>query len=163
MTNSKAWSSNVKFENGQLTIAGVTATNLAREFGTPAFIMDEDDFKARASAFRDAMAKNFDSSIVYYASKAFICKQLVRWIHELGMGIDVATGGELEVALSMEFPAHRIQVHGNNKSLAEIDRAVDAGVGNIVIDSLQEIPRVAAAAKKYGKTQSVMIRLNPGV
>ena len=157
------WAANVKFENGELNIAGMSAKELAAEYGTPAFILDEEDFKARASAFTNAMKNSFESSIVYYASKAFICKQIVRWIHELGMGIDVATGGELEVALSMEFPAHRIQVHGNNKSLSEIDRAVGAGVGNIVIDSLQEIPRVAEAAKKYGKTQSVMIRLNPGV
>lgn len=162
MSNS-AWSANVKFVDGQLIVAGKSATELAREFGTPAFILDEDDFKARAIAFRDAMKNSFDSSIVYYASKAFTCKQVVRWIHELGMGLDVATGGELEVALSINFPAHRIQVHGNNKSLSEIDRAVDVGVGNIVIDSLWEIPRIAEAAKKYGKTQSVMIRLNPGV
>lgn len=161
--NHNPWASNVKFENGELTVAGMTAKELAAEYGTPSFILDEDDFKMRASAFTNAMKSSFDSSIVYYASKAFICKQIVRWVHELGMGIDVATGGELEVALSMEFPVHRIQVHGNNKSLAEIDRAVGAGVGNIVIDSLQEIPRVAEAAKKYGKTQSVMIRLNPGV
>lgn len=157
------WAANVKFENGQLTVAGMNATELAAEYGTPAFILDEDDFKARASAFVSSMQKSFDSSTVYYASKAFLCKQIVRWIHELGMGIDVATGGELEVALAMDFPAHRIEVHGNNKSLAEIDRAVNAGVGCIVIDSLQEIPRVAEAAKKYGKTQAVMIRLNPGV
>ena len=162
MTHS-AWSANVKFVDGQLTVAGLSATELAREYGTPAFILDEADFKARASAFSTAMKNSFSSSIVYYASKAFICKEVVRWIHELGMGIDVATGGELEVAMSINFPAHRIQVHGNNKSLAEIDRAVEVGVGIIVIDSLQEISRVAAAAKKYGKTQSVMIRLTPGV
>ena len=157
------WAANVKFENGQLIVAGLSSKELAAEYGTPAYILDEEDFKARASAFTNAMAKSFDSSIVYYASKAFLCKQVVRWIHELGMGIDVATGGELEVALAMEFPTHRIEVHGNNKSLAEIDRAVDAGVGCIVIDSLQEIARVAEVAKKYGKTQAVMIRLNPGV
>ena len=158
-----AWSANAKFVNGQLTVAGKSATDLAREFGTPAFILDEDDFKARAIAFRDAMESSFDSSIVYYASKAFTCKQVVRWIDELGLGIDVATGGELEVALSTNFPVDRIEVHGNNKSLSEIDRAVSVGVGVIVIDSLWEIPRVADAAKKYSKTQSVMIRLNPGV
>ena len=157
------WAANVKFVNNQLTVAGISATELAKEFGTPAFILDEQDFKSRAMAFTDAMKRSFDSSIVYYASKAFICKQVVGWINELGMGIDVATGGELEVALSMNFPVERIEVHGNNKSLAEIDRAVSVGVGCIVIDSLQEISRVAAAAKKYGRTQSVMIRLNPGV
>ena len=162
-TNSGAWSSNVKFEDGQLIVAGLKASDLAREFGTPAFIMDEDDFKARASAFRNAMENNFESSLVYYASKAFTCKQVARWINELGLGIDVATGGELEVALSVNFPVERIEVHGNNKSKAEIDRAVEVGVGVIVIDSIQEIARVAAAAKKYGRTQSVMIRLNPGV
>ena len=158
-----AWSANAKFVDGQLTVAGKSATELAREFGTPAFILDEEDFKARAIAFRDEMKSSFDSSIVYYASKAFTCKQVVRWINELGLGIDVATGGELEVALSTNFPVARIEVHGNNKSLSEIDRAVSVGVGIIVIDSLWEIPRIAEAAKKYGKTQSVMIRLNPGV
>ena len=158
-----AWSSNVKFENGQLTIAGTTASELAREFGTPTFILDEDDFKARASAFVNAMQKSFSGATVYYASKAFTCKQIARWCNELGLGMDVATGGELEVALSVNFPASRIEVHGNNKSLSEIDRAVEVGVGCIVIDSIQEIGRVSDAAKRHGKTQSVMIRLNPGV
>ncbi|MBU3643212.1 MAG: diaminopimelate decarboxylase [Candidatus Nanopelagicaceae bacterium] len=158
-----AWSSNVKFENGQLTIAGTTASELAREFDTPTFILDEDDFKARASAFVNAMQKSFSGATVYYASKAFTCKQIARWCNELGLGMDVATGGELEVALSVNFPASRIEVHGNNKSLSEIDRAVEVGVGCIVIDSIQEIGRVADAAKRHGKTQSVMIRLNPGV
>ena len=158
-----AWSSNVKFENGQLTIAGTTASELAREFGTPTFILDEDDFKARASAFVNAMQKSFSGATVYYASKAFTCKQIARWCNELGLGMDVATGGELEVALSVNFPASCIEVHGNNKSLSEIDRAVEVGVGCIVIDSIQEIGRVADAAKRHGKTQSVMIRLNPGV
>ena len=162
MTHS-AWASNVKFENGELTVAGKSATELAREFGTPAFFLDEDDFKSRAATFVKAMQNAFESSTVYYASKAFTCKEIARWCDELGLGIDVATGGELEVALSVNFPVARIEVHGNNKSLAEIDRAVAVGVGCIVIDSIQEISRIAAAAKKHGKTQSVMIRLNPGV
>lgn len=162
MTHS-AWASNVKFENGELTVAGKSATELAREFGTPAFFLDEDDFKNRAATFVKAMQNAFESSTVYYASKAFTCKEIARWCNELGLGIDVATGGELEVALSVNFPVARIEVHGNNKSLAEIDRAVSVGVGCIVIDSIQEISRIAAAAKKHGKTQSVMIRLNPGV
>lgn len=162
MTHS-AWASNVKFENGELTVAGKSATELAREFGTPAFFLDEDDFKSRAATFVKAMQNAFESSTVYYASKAFTCKEIARWCNELGLGIDVATGGELEVALSVNFPVSRIEVHGNNKSLAEIDRAVAVGVGCIVIDSIQEISRIAVAAKKHGKTQSVMIRLNPGV
>lgn len=162
MTHS-AWASNVKFENGELTVAGKSAIELAREFGTPAFFLDEDDFKSRAATFVKAMQNAFESSTVYYASKAFTCKEIARWCDDLGLGIDVATGGELEVALSVNFPVDRIEVHGNNKSLAEIDRAVSVGVGCIVIDSIQEISRIATAAKKHGKTQSVMIRLNPGV
>ena len=157
------WSANAKFVDGQLKVAGISAAELAREFGTPLFVLDEADFKARAIAFRDAMKEAFSSSIVYYASKAFTCKEVARWISELGLGIDVATGGELEVALAVDFPAKRIQVHGNNKSVAEIERAVNVGVGNIVIDSIQEIARVATAAKKFNKVQPVMIRLNPGV
>jgi diaminopimelate decarboxylase len=162
MTDS-VWSANAKFVGGELMVAGVSATDLARQFGTPVFILDEADFKARAISYRDAMNSAFASSIVYYASKAFTCKEVARWISELGLGIDVATGGELEVALSVAFPPARIQVHGNNKSVAEIERAVSVGVGNIVIDSMQEIARVAAAAEKFKKVQSVMIRLNPGV
>ena len=158
-----AWSSNAKFENGQLMVAGKSAIDLAREFGTPSFILDEADFKSRAIAFRDSMNSAFPSSLVYYASKAFTCKEVLRWIKELGMGVDVATGGELEVALAVDFPPAKIQVHGNNKSIAEIERAVEVGVGNIVIDSMWEISRIAAAAKKFGKQQAVMARLNPGV
>ena len=157
------WSANAKFADGQLTIAGISATDLAREFGTPLFVLDEADFKARASAFRDQLSSAFPASTIYYACKAFTCKQLMRWMDELGLGVDVATGGELEVALAVNFPPARIEVHGNNKSLAEIDRAVSVGVGMIVIDSIQEISRIAAAAKSHGKVQPVSIRLKPGV
>lgn len=157
------WASNVKFENGQLFLAGISAIDLAREYGTPTFFLDEEDFKSRAIAFRDSMRNAFPSSTVYYASKAFTCKEVARWIAELEMGIDVATGGELAVALSVGFPVDRIEVHGNNKSIAEIEKSVEVGVGLIVIDSLQEIERVALAARKFGKRQRVMVRLNPGV
>ena len=158
-----AWPANVKFVEGQLNIAGIAASDLAREFGTPAFILDEADFKARAMAFRDLLANSFASSNIYYACKAFTCKQLMRWMDELGLGVDVATGGELEVALAVNFPPARIEVHGNNKSLSEIDRAVSVGVGMIVVDSLWEIPRIAEAARRHNKVQRVSIRLKPGV
>ena len=161
--SSSVWSANAKFVDGELNIAGKSATDLAREFGTPLYVLDEADFKARALAFKESLDSAFDSAIVYYASKAFLCKEIVRWLDQLGLGIDVATGGELEVALSVNFPVDRILVHGNNKSIAEIDRAVSAKVGVIVIDSIQEISRVAAAAKKHNQRQKVMIRLKPGV
>jgi diaminopimelate decarboxylase len=100
---------------------------------------------------------------VYYAAKAFICTDVARWIKEEGIGIDVCTGGELAVALAGGIDPKKIEVHGNNKSVAEIERAVQVGVKTIVIDSLFEIERVAAAATKHGVRQAVMLRLTPGV
>jgi diaminopimelate decarboxylase len=100
---------------------------------------------------------------VYYAAKAFICTDVASWIKEEGIGIDVCTGGELAVALAGGIDPKKIEVHGNNKSVAEIERAVQVGVKTIVLDSLYEIERVAAAATKYGVRQAVMLRLTPGV
>jgi diaminopimelate decarboxylase len=158
------WSSSISLGD-ELSISGITATDLAREFGTPVFIMDEADFRSRAKNWDSALKSAFgsNSGTVYYAAKAFICTEVARWIKDIGIGIDVCTGGELAVALAGEIDPSTIQVHGNNKSVAEIDRAVSVGVGNIVIDSLFEIERVAAAAAKYGKIQKVLLRLTPGI
>ena len=111
------------------------------------------------------MEANFGSSAgnVYYAAKAFICTDVARWIKEEGIGIDVCTGGELAVALAGGIDPKKIEVHGNNKSVAEIDRAVAVGVKTIVMDSLFEIERVAAATTAHGVRQAVMLRLTPGV
>ena len=157
------WSANVSFASGSLVVAGCSASDLAKEFGTPAFILDETDFRNRATEYKNELEKVFPDSVVYYAGKAFLCVELVRWLDLLGLGVDVATGGELAVALAGKIPAERIKVHGNNKSISEITRAVQAGVGSIVIDSIMEIERIAAVAKKLGKVQPVMIRLTPGV
>ena len=149
----------------ELSIGGVSASNLAKEFGTPLFVVDEDDFKARAMSFKSALDKHFGSHAgrVYYASKAFLNKEIARWIDGTGIGIDVASGGELAVALAVNFPVDRIQVHGNNKSEAEIEKAVVAGVGAIVIDSMQEIERVARIAATHKKIQKVFIRVTAGI
>ena len=106
------FSTNASFAN-ELSIGGVKATDLVREFGSPLFVVDEDDFKARALAFKSALDKHFGAHAgrVYYASKAFLNKEIARWIDSVGIGIDVASGGELAVALSVNFPAERIQVH----------------------------------------------------
>jgi diaminopimelate decarboxylase len=159
------WSPAISFEGGLLTIGGLSARQLATEFGTPTFFIDEDHFRARAAAWARALDENFGNSAgdVYYAAKAFICTDVARWIKEEGIGIDVCTGGELAVALAGGIDPKKIEVHGNNKSLAEIDRAVAVGVKTIVIDSLYEIERVAAAAHKHGVRQGVMLRLTPGV
>ena len=158
------WSSHVK-TGAELTISSISATALAKEFGTPAFIMDEADFRDRASAWNAALNSAFGSNagVVYYAAKAFICVEVARWIKDLGIGIDVCTGGELAVALKGGINPAKIEVHGNNKSVAEIEKAVSVGVGTIVIDSLYEIERVAAAATKHGVVQKVLLRLTPGI
>jgi diaminopimelate decarboxylase len=158
------WSSHVK-TGTELTISSIPATSLAKEFGTPAFIMDESDFRDRASAWNAALNNAFESNAgtVYYAAKAFICVEVARWIKDIGIGIDVCTGGELAVALKGGIDPAKIEVHGNNKSVAELEKAVAAGVGTIVIDSLYEIDRVAAAAAKHGVVQKVLLRLTPGI
>jgi len=158
------WSSHVKIGT-ELSIASIPASQLAKEFGTPAFIMDEGDFRTRATAWNSALHAAFGEQAgnVYYAAKAFICVEVARWIKDLGIGIDVCTGGELAVALKGGIDPKKMEFHGNNKSVAEIERAVSAGVGTIVIDSLWEIERVATAAAAHGVVQKVLLRLTPGI
>jgi diaminopimelate decarboxylase len=158
------WSSSVT-TGAELSIAGITAKTLAKEFGTPTFFIDEADFRERARAWDKALKDSFgpNAGTVYYASKAFICTELVRWIKEIGIGIDVSTGGEMAVALAGGIDPAKIEVHGNNKSIAEIEKAVSIGVETIVIDSLYEIERVAAAATEAGKVQRVLLRITPGI
>jgi diaminopimelate decarboxylase len=151
-------------EQGVLEIGGISAMTLAEEFGTPAFILDEDDMRARARAWRSAFETAFDGRAdVYYAGKAFLSVAVARWMAEEGLGLDVASGGELAVALAAGFPPARIAMHGNNKSVHEIDRAVASGVGTIIIDSFLEIQRIANVAAARGLRQKVMVRATPGV
>jgi len=158
------WSSSVT-TGTELSLAGITAKTLANEFGTPTFFIDEADFRARALAWDKAVKDAFGphAGTVYYASKAFICTELARWIKDIGIGIDVSTGGEMAVALAGDIDPSKIEVHGNNKSIAEIERAISVGVESIVIDSLYEIERVAEAAKNAGKVQRVLLRITPGI
>lgn len=136
---------------------------LAADFGSPLFILDEADFRERAASFRAAYAAGAAPATVYYAAKAFLATTVARWVEEEGLGLDVASGGELAVALAAGFPADRIILHGNNKSLAEIERALEAGVGLIVIDSMTEIGRVAEAAQRLGVIAPVLVRVTVGV
>jgi diaminopimelate decarboxylase len=153
-------------EAGRVEVGGIDVETLAREYGTPAFILDEADFRARATAFRDAFASAFGEvggADVYYAGKAFVCTAVARWIAQDGLFLDTCSGGELAVALRAQVPPERIALHGNNKSDAEIERAVAAGVGRIVIDSRPEINRVAQAAARHGVRQPVLLRVTVGV
>ncbi|MGI5283460.1 diaminopimelate decarboxylase [Nonomuraea polychroma] len=145
--------------DGALTVGGVDVRDLARDHGTPIYILDEDDVRSRMRDYATAFA----GSDVHYAGKAFLCKEIVRWLHDEGLGLDVASGGELAVALSVGFPPERITMHGNNKSVAELARALEAGVGHIVVDSFDEIARLGYLAEQQGKRPKVMIRVTTGV
>jgi diaminopimelate decarboxylase len=146
-------------DDGVLTLGGRSVVDLAREHGTPGYFLDEDDLRGRARAWHTAFA----DADVYYAGKAFLCTAVARWIAEEGLGLDVCTGGELAVALRAEFPPERLQFHGNNKSVDELRRAVEVGVGRVVVDSFVEIERLGRIAAEAGVRQRVMVRVTPGV
>jgi diaminopimelate decarboxylase len=145
-------------ERGRLEIGGCDALELAREFGTPAYVYAEHDIRARARMYLQAFAARTDRFEVVYASKAFPCTAAERILVEEGLSCDVASGGELHIALAAGFAPERIYMHGNNKTPAELDYALEAGVGTIVIDSFDEIERLAGA-----RGQGVMLRVTPGI
>ncbi len=155
------WATNVSKVDGVLTVAGFTAPELANEFGTPTYVLDEDDFRSRARAFRDAFGGI--GADVFYAGKAFLCVAVARWIAEEGLNLDVCTGGELAVALKAGFPAERIGLHGNNKSNEELRRALKAGVGRIIVDSVEEIARLTTLTTQLGVSAPVLVRVTAGV
>lgn len=154
------WSTHTRKVEGELEIAGVALSDLVAEHGTPAFFMDEADFRSRAVAFRDA----FDDFDVYYAGKAFLSIAVAKWLAEDGLNLDVCSAGELAVARRAGFDMAKIGYHGNNKSTAELAQAFDLGVGRVVIDSFAEIERVTALAAEHEPgTVKVMIRVTAGV
>jgi diaminopimelate decarboxylase len=135
--------------------------------GTPLYVVDEQDARDRAAELKAAFGDAFESAgshaTVYYAGKAFLSTEIARWMTAAGLNIDVCSGGELAVALAADVDPARLGFHGNNKSLAEIDRGVEVGVGAIVLDSVVEVERVAAAAETHGRVQAVRLRINSGV
>jgi diaminopimelate decarboxylase len=154
-------------DDGALIIAGVSAPALAAEHGTPAYLLDEGEFRARARAFTTAFANAFEAVgtgvDVYYAGKALLTVAVARWAREEGLRVDTASGGELAVALAADVPGALIGLHGNNKSDAELAAALDAQVGRIVVDSLGEVDRVADLAAARGVVAPVMVRVTTGV
>ncbi|HEY8866822.1 MAG TPA: diaminopimelate decarboxylase, partial [Solirubrobacteraceae bacterium] len=150
-------------EEGRLEIGGCDALDLAREFGTPAYVVAEDDIRARARRFRDAFAARHDDFDILFASKAFPCTAVYRVLAAEGLSCDVASGGELSLALRGGFDPGRIYLHGNAKSDDELRFALASGVGHVVIDSLDEVDRLAAIAGAAGATQPVLVRVTPGV
>lgn len=150
----------VRGDAGVVTVAGVPVTDLATEYGTPLFVIDEDDFRSRC---REIGAAFGGGANVHYAAKAFLCSEIARWVDEEGLCLDVASGGELAVALHAGFPAERIALHGNNKSIHELTTAVKSGVGHVVLDSMTEIERLDAIAGEAGVVQDVLLRVTVGV
>ena len=158
---SNVWPRNVvRADDGEVRVAGVRVSDLASEFGTPLFVIDEDDFRARCRAMADAFGGGEN---VHYAAKAFLCTEVARWIAAEGLSLDVCSGGELAVALHAGFPSERIALHGNNKSLDELTAAVRAGIGHVVLDSMMEIERLDAIAGRLGTVQDVLVRVTVGV
>jgi len=151
--------------DGAVRIGGLPVTDLAREFGTPVFLLDEGDFRARARSWRSAFESAFGvgNVSVYYAGKAFLSIEVAKWVTEEGLGLDVCTGGEFAIAQAAQFPAGHLTFHGNNKSHEEIESAVAAGVGIIAVDSFYELERVAQAALASDVVQKILIRVTPGV
>ena len=144
--------------DGQLQIGGCGLLDLAYEYGTPLFVYDEQHLRDRC---REAVAVFGDG--VAYATKAFLCTEMARLAYSEGMHLDVATGGELHVALSAGVPADRLVLHGNNKSTAELAAALEAGVGRIVVDSFDELDRLDELHAAHGVCPKVLLRLTPGI
>ena len=143
---------------GRLSIGGCDLIELARAFGTPLFVYDEEHLRDRCRQAVEAFGSG-----VSYAAKAFLCVAMARLAHSEGMGIDVATGGELHVALAAGVPADRLVLHGNNKSMDELRYGVEAGVGRIVVDSFDELDRIDVLHAETGARPRVLLRFTPGV
>jgi len=146
---------------GRLEIGGCDAVALAREFGTPAYVYAEDDLRERARTVLEAFAARTARCEVLYASKAFPCTAALRLFADAGLSCDAASGGELHLALAAGFAPQRIHLHGNNKSDAELEQALEAGVGHVIVDSFDELDRLARLAP--GSGQPVLVRVNPGI
>ncbi|RUP87422.1 diaminopimelate decarboxylase [Dermabacter sp. HSID17554] len=161
------WSMNTtRNARGEVEIAGVGVGEIKERFGTPTFVIDEEDFRSRARLFRDTFERAFaplSGVDMSYAGKAFLSTAVARWVHSEGLGLDVCSGGELAIALRAGSDARRLTFHGNNKSDAELKYAIEAGVGRLVLDSLEEIDRVSALAATAGTCQRVLLRVTSGV
>ncbi|MFJ3880402.1 diaminopimelate decarboxylase [Streptomyces sp. NPDC090077] len=147
-----------RLAHGGLTVAGVELAEVAERFGTPVYVLDEGEVRGRCRTYRDA----FPDADVLYAAKAFLSRAMVRWVQEEGLGLDVCSAGELELAVTAGFPPERIVLHGNAKSPRDLGSALRLGVGRIVIDGPSEIARIAAAVGPDDR-QKVMVRVVPGV
>jgi diaminopimelate decarboxylase len=154
------WPRGARRSGGVLTLGGVDVRALAAEFGTPLYVCDEEDVRSRCRDYLEAFGPD---GRVFYAAKAFCSRAMLRWVSSEGLGVDVCTGGELEVALSAGVPPEQITLHGNNKTFDELSRAVSTGVGHIVADSFEEIARLAFLTEGATVRPNVLVRVTTGV
>ncbi len=151
-------------DKNHLTIGGCNTVELVKEFGTPVIAYDENEIRKNCKAFVKSIEDNYNGNgRVLYASKAFSCKEMYRIVDSENMGIDVVSGGELYTALSVGFPAEKIYFHGNNKKHSELEQAIDAGIGRIVVDNLTELATLNALAGQKGKKVGILFRIKPGI
>lgn len=151
-------------ENGHLTIGGCDTTELAKEFGTPLYVMDEDTIRNTCKSYVNSVEKYYNGNgLPLYASKALSCKALVQLIKSENMGLDVVSGGEIFTAMQAGFPAEKIHFHGNNKTEAELNMALDYNIGKIVVDNLYELELLNRLAGEKGKVVKISMRIKPGI
>lgn len=151
-------------EKKHLTIGGVDTVELAEQYGTPLYVMDEEMIRKNCRIYKNAVDKYYDGNgLILYASKAFSCTYIYKAVMQEGLGADVVSGGELYTALKAKLPAERIYFHGNNKTIDEIEMAVKHGVGRIVVDNVYELGRVDAVSSKYNKVTKILFRIKPGI
>ena len=150
-------------EQGHLSIGGCDAVELAREFGTPLYVMDEEHLRAICREYYQSFVTKYPRNEVIYASKAFLTKAMARIIAQEKLGLDVVSGGELYTALEAGFPAEHIYFHGNNKSPEELSLALDSKIGRIIVDNLYELELLEGLCREKGVKAKILLRLQPGI
>ena len=148
---------------GHLTLGGCDAVDLAEQYGTPLYVLDEATLRSRCRQFAGAFAGRYPNSQAVYASKAYINPALARIFAEEGLGLDVVSGGELAVAVAGDVPLDKVYFHGNNKTPAELEEAVSAGIGRVVVDSFHELDLLERICADAGKAQDILVRVSPGI
>ena len=151
-------------EAGHLTIGGADTVSLAKEWGTPLYVFDEETIRNTLKSYKNSIDRFYDGKgLVAYASKAFSCREMYRIVNDEGCGIDVVSQGELYTALSVGFPVEKMFYHGNNKTLKELIYAIENNVGRIVVDNVTELENISSIAKSQNKNVDIMFRIKPGI
>ena len=148
---------------GHLTIGGCDAVDLVEQYGTPLYVLDESTLRSRCRQFAGAFATRYPKAQAVYASKAYINPALARIFAEEGLGLDVVSGGELAVAMAGDVPLDKVYFHGNNKTPAELEEAVAAGIGRVVVDSFHELDLLERICADAGRSQDILVRVSPGI